>query len=276
MILQVHLNLAPLGGGRLNKGIFQPEIQGLRAVAVSAVMLFHLWPSVLTGGYVGVDVFFVISGYLIGGKLVREAARHGTINLLSFYWRRARRLLPAAPLVLVVITLSTPIFLPPPQWRDIALDVIASTLYIENWRLAALAVDYLGAEVEPSPAQHYWSLSIEEQFYIFWPIVILGIATASRVAKCNLQTLLLLVFIAVTIGSLAASVVATEREAASAYFLTYTRIWELSFGSILAVSFRNGMAWRSVAIPVGLSAIAGSAFLFSSTTPFPGYAALLP
>ena len=257
-------------------GTFRPEIQGLRAIAVSAVLLFHLWPDLLPGGYVGVDVFFVISGYLIGGILVREAGGEGTIDLLAFYRRRARRILPAAALVLAVIGLLTPLLMPPVQWRDVSNDIIASALYVENWRLAALAVDYLGIENDASPVQHYWSLSIEEQFYIVWPVLILGVAAASRLIKFRLRTVLLLVFIAVTAASLAASVIATEQDAASAYFLTYTRVWELSFGSVIALWPQNVRAWKRFAAPAGLAAILAAALLFSPGTPFPGYVALLP
>jgi len=153
---------------------YRPEIQGLRALAVILVVLFHIWPSWISGGYVGVDVFFVISGYLITGLLVREAKATGSISILSFYNRRIWRLIPAATLVLLVVALLTPVFLPRAQWEDTAIGVVASAFYIENWRLAWLATDYLGAEAAPSPVQHYWSLSIEEQFYIFWPLIMIA------------------------------------------------------------------------------------------------------
>ena len=138
---------------------------------MGVVLLFHVWPSAMPGGYVGVDVFFVISGYLIVGSLVREAEREGRISLLNFYRRRVRRLLPAASLVLACVFAATFLLLPPPRWSDTLLQVAASALYVENWYLSWSAVDYLAAENAASPVQHYWSLSIEEQFYIVWPLL---------------------------------------------------------------------------------------------------------
>ncbi len=141
---------------------FRPEIQGLRAVAVGLVLIFHVWPNMMPGGYVGVDVFFVISGYLITGLLARSALRDGHISLVDFYARRARRLLPAATAVLVFSFVGMLVFLPESRWEETAIQIAASALYMENWALGWLAVDYLGAENAASPVQHYWSLSIEE------------------------------------------------------------------------------------------------------------------
>jgi peptidoglycan/LPS O-acetylase OafA/YrhL len=142
---------------------FRPEIQALRAIAVAGVIVFHIWPRLLPGGYVGVDVFFVISGYVITDLLLREVELTGRLSITQFYERRIRRLIPAATLVLVAcaaMTLATPMT----RWASGAAQVIASALYVENWWLAASAVDYLAHEEPPSLVQHYWSLSIEEQF----------------------------------------------------------------------------------------------------------------
>ena len=149
---------------------FRPEIQGLRGLAVTLVVVFHLWPHVLPGGYVGVDVFFVISGYLITGLLAQMALRDGRISLIEFYSRRVRRLLPAAILVLLATLLGTLLFISKARWEETANQILASALYVENWRLAHEAVSYLEADNLPTPVQHYWSLSIEEQFYIAWPL----------------------------------------------------------------------------------------------------------
>jgi peptidoglycan/LPS O-acetylase OafA/YrhL len=133
---------APIPGGR---GEFRPDIQGLRALAVTLVLLFHLFPDFIPGGYVGVDVFFVISGFLMTALLLREAEATGRVSLISFYARRVRRLLPAATVVLLAVAFAAPL-LPETRWKDTGWDILASALYVENWRLAWLAVDYLGAE----------------------------------------------------------------------------------------------------------------------------------
>jgi peptidoglycan/LPS O-acetylase OafA/YrhL len=162
----------------------RPEIQVLRAIAVMAVVLFHLWPDRLPGGYVGVDVFFVISGYLITAHLLRQVDRTGTISLREFWARRARRLLPAALLVLLATLVAVFVWAPQTLWSQFIRSIVASALYVGNWQLAVDAVDYLAADNEASPAQHYWSLSVEEQFYLVWPLLILlGILLASRVAR---------------------------------------------------------------------------------------------
>ena len=133
----------------------RPEIQGLRCVAVMLVVLYHLWPGRLRGGYIGVDVFFVISGFLITGNLLRDVERRGRVSLAQFWARRVRRLLPAAFLVLLVTGLVTLLFVPRLQWQQFFKEIGACTLYIENWSLAHDAVDYLAETNSPSPVQHY-------------------------------------------------------------------------------------------------------------------------
>jgi peptidoglycan/LPS O-acetylase OafA/YrhL len=145
---------------------FLPQIQALRAVAVGLVVVYHFWPTSITGGYVGVDVFFVISGFLITSHLLREADRDGRISLPGFYARRARRLLPASLFVLVVTAIATTLILPITRWGTAFHDILASAVYVENWQLAARSVDYLAASTLASPVQHYWSLSAKEQFYL--------------------------------------------------------------------------------------------------------------
>ena len=130
------------------------DIQGLRALAVLIVIVFHLWPSVLPGGYVGVDVFFVISGFLITGILLREHRTTGTIDLAGFYACRVRRLVPAVAIVIIFVALAAPL-LPATRWEATSRDIIASALFVENWLLAVRAVDYLGMDDDPSVLQHY-------------------------------------------------------------------------------------------------------------------------
>ncbi len=160
---------------------FLPEIQVLRAVAVMLVVLYHYWPGTLTGGYVGVDAFFVISGYLITSHLLREVDRTGTVRLLAFYARRARRLLPAAIVVLVFVSLGTILLLPTDLWTSTAHELAASAFYVQNLWLASKAVTYSASNDVASPVQHYWSLSAEEQFYVVWPsLIIISCLVARR------------------------------------------------------------------------------------------------
>lgn len=255
---------------------YRPEIQGLRAIAVALVFLFHLWPSGVSGGYVGVDVFFVISGYLITLGLVREIETRGSVSLLAFYVRRARRILPAATLVLLVIALLVPL-LPVTRWEDTARGIAASALYVENWLLVRQAVDYFAATGMPTPVQHYWSLSVEEQFYLGWPVLLLVGAVLFRTARSRRAGLVVLMG-SVLAASFAASVLVTGSDPARAYYVTHTRVWELALGGMLAllgpVALRGTMA--ALAGTLGVVAILAAGFAFSSATPFPGAAALLP
>ena len=257
------------------------EIQGLRAVAVVLVLVFHVWPEAVPGGYVGVDVFFVISGYLIAGSLAREAERTGRISLREFYSRRIRRLLPAASLVLVYVLAGMFLWLPQAHWKDTLVQVAASAIYLENWYLAWSAVNYLASENTASPVQHYWSLSIEEQFYIVWPLMVVGVIWFSRKTGRAIKPLLGIAIALVFASSLAASVLSAFDPDPSTYFVTYTRAWELALGGLMAISLPQLDASKPVRIALcltGLSAIFASALFYSAKDGplFPGYAALLP
>lgn len=259
-------------------GGFRFEIQALRAIAVLAVLVFHIWPDALPGGYVGVDVFFVISGYLITGILFRDLQALGRISIGEFYVRRIRRLLPAAALVLVVVAFLLPL-LPQTRWEDTTGGIVASALYVQNWWLAAQAVDYLAAESAPSPVMHFWSLSVEEQYYIFWPLVLLLVgALPSKWLKRPGQVFAGLTLL-VVLASLAYSVWLTYENPGVAYFSTLTRAWELGIGGLLAVTVRwqslSGMARVGLGW-LGLAMIGAALVTFDKTTPFPGYTALLP
>ena len=148
------------GGDEAGHETFRADIQGLRALAVALVVIYHLYPSLLPGGFVGVDVFFVISGFLITGHLWRGYQRTGTVGVVDFWGRRARRLLPAAVLVLVVTWVVSRLVLPVSRLADTATQIRASALYFQNWQLAHDAVDYLTARDPASPVQHFWSLSV--------------------------------------------------------------------------------------------------------------------
>ena len=266
---------------------FRADIQALRAVAVAIVVVFHIWPEILPGGYVGVDVFFVISGFLITGHLIGDVARTGTVSLTAFWGRRIRRLLPAAFVVLAACVLITFFLLPSTRWEQTLFEIGASALYVENWVLASNSVDYLAASNIPSLVQHFWSLSTEEQFYIAWPLLILaGLGVARLVRRRANPRLVTGIVLALIFGaSLAFSISFTKESPTEAYFSTFTRAWEFAAGGLLAslpavlssgLTGRIATHVRSLAGWAGLGAIAITALRFSGETMFPGSRALLP
>ena len=259
---------------------FKPELQALRALAVAAVLLYHLWPKQIRGGYIGVDVFFVLSGFLITSHIVGGVER-GTFTIRGFYLRRVLRLLPAALLVLLVVGIGTILFAPPDLWPNFGGQIVASATYVENWFLAGSAVDYSAPAADTSPVQHYWSLSAEEQFYLFWPLaVVVSTVVAKRFApRVPLRRVLLVVLGAVTLASFATSLVWTAADSASAYFSSATRAWEFGAGGVFALlrlkpiprGWMQGLeGWGGLAL-IGVGIVA-----YSSATPFPGSAAVLP
>lgn len=265
---------------------FRLELQGLRALAVGLVLLFHLWPEHVSGGFVGVDVFFVVSGFLITGHLYRELSQTGRISLPKFWARRVMRLLPLAFTVLLFSLIGMILFLPETVWAMNVRQLLGSLFYVENWVLAVDSVDYMAADNEPSLVQHYWSLSIEEQFYVLLPLIFVGayfFLRQRREAASTPENLARRVIIWSLIGiivlSFAFSVWYTNYNAAQAYFVTPTRFWEFATGGLLAMlppankippQLHNVLGW------LGISAIIISALLYSGGTPFPGYTALLP
>ncbi len=262
---------------------FRPEIQGLRALAVLLVVGYHLYPNRLSGGFVGVDVFFVISGFLITSHLYREAAATGRVSIRRFWARRARRLLPAALVVLAASVALTATVVPSTLWDQTVRQIRASTLYVENWALAGDAVDYSAAGNVPTLAQHFWSLSVEEQFYAFWPVLVLLVALASRRwTVLAMRTTLAVALGLVVAASLWYSVTLTSESPGRAYFVTPTRVWEFALGALLALlagaatAPRMHRAVRTVLAWAGALAIVWAAFAYSDRTPFPGSAALLP
>ena len=259
---------------------FLPEIQVLRAVAVLLVVIYHYWPNFLTGGYVGVDAFFVISGYLITSHLLREVDRTGTVRLWAFYARRARRLLPASILVLLFVALGTLLLLPTDLWASTAHELTASGFYVQNLWLASKAVTYSASNDIASPVQHYWSLSAEEQFYFVWPsLIIMACLVARKWLRGHTTTNIGLTLLLVTVGSFAISVWATQTHRAAAYFITPTRAWEFGAGALVVLLMRKWAPHVALALVLrwlGMVALLASAWLFSNATAFPGYAAALP
>ncbi|MGB4135346.1 MAG: acyltransferase, partial [Microbacterium sp.] len=257
---------------------FRPDIQALRAVAILAVLLNHLWPVRLTGGYVGVDVFFVISGFLITGHLVRERAETGRIGLARFYARRVRRLLPAALLVLLLSAIAAFVLLPYPRWARTGGELIASAGYVENWLLSAMSVNYSALNQQASPAQHYWSLSVEEQFYLVWPLLLIAAWWWAARRAQNPRATASLALGGLVAVSLTLSIVCTVTMPSQAYFVTYTRAWEFGVGGLVALigARRLRRATANVLVLAGYAAIGIAAVWYGPATPFPGAMALLP
>jgi peptidoglycan/LPS O-acetylase OafA/YrhL len=254
---------------------FRPDIEGLRAIAVLVVVLSHAGVPLVTGGYVGVDVFFVISGFLITSLLLREGQRTGRISVSRFYGRRAVRLLPAAALVLVTTLVAARLWLPVVRLGDLAKDALASAGYMANLRFAVTGTDYLSADLPPSPFQHFWSLAVEEQFYLVWPLLILAGARWWRSRRP-----LALLLVVLVVGSFALSVTETARSAPWAYFGPHTRAWELGVGALLALAARRLalLPWvtRAALGWTGLAAVLLTAVCFDDATAYPGWHAALP
>ncbi|GAB3403933.1 acyltransferase family protein [Flindersiella endophytica] len=256
------------------------DVEGLRAIAVGLVLLYHAGLPFLPAGYVGVDVFFVISGFLITGLLTRELDATGRIGLLAFYARRARRLLPSAAVVLLATGIATVVVLPAVRWSEVGGDIASAAGYVVNWRLAGRSVDYLAEDSIVSPVQHFWSLAVEEQFYLLWPLLLLLLAKLFPGGRRGPGRGRAIGLAVIGGGSLAWSVHLSAQQPAVAFFVTTTRLWELAVGAGAAL-----LAAREVRLPpavaagvgwVGLAGVAVSAFCFSPLTAWPGYAALLP
>ncbi|MCU1578310.1 MAG: acyltransferase [Rhodoglobus sp.] len=255
---------------------FRPEIQALRAVAVTLVVVFHVWPDALPGGYIGVDVFFVISGFLITGHLFSEVERTGRIALAGFWARRIRRLLPAASVVLLACLVGMLALIPRSLWQQTAIEIGASALYGENWVLAGSSVDYLAADGTPTLVQHFWSLSVEEQFYIVWPLLLLAAVLLGSRRRRTVVIALASVFVL----SLGYSI--TQAGSPAGYFNTGTRAWEFAAGGLLALApgliawLRRHRLVAGAASWTGVALVAATAVLFTSATPFPGGYAAIP
>jgi peptidoglycan/LPS O-acetylase OafA/YrhL len=257
---------------------FRPDIEGMRAIAILAVLLCHAGIPFAAGGYVGVDVFFVISGFLITRLLLNEVGRRGKISIRGFYARRIKRLLPLSAVLLVTVAILSMIILSPLRIAEVSGDIISSAFYVANWHFAAQSVDYFAQDIEPSPVQHLWSLAIEEQFYLVWPTLILGVTWFWRRRGRSVKPVLWVTFATVFVASLAFGIFYTSDSPTAAYFSTFGRAWELALGALLALVGIVVMP-RLAALAlswVGVAAIVYAILAFDASTPFPGSAALIP
>ena len=260
------------------KHVFRADVQALRAVAVLTVVLYHAHIPYLTGGFVGVDVFFVISGFLITGLLVRETERTGKISIKKFYGRRMRRIMPAAALTMIGTVVASYHYLGYIRGAHIAEDAQWSSVFLANVHYAAVGINYLDAQSPPSTLQHFWSLSVEEQFYVVWPVMFLLLGLLGR--KYASKWLTIVPVALVVVVSYAFSIWYTAESATPAYFSPFTRACELGAGALLAV---NMPALKKIPMPVslilsigGMAGILATAFLFTDKTTFPGSMVALP
>jgi len=261
---------------------FIPHVQGLRAIAVLCVVLYHFWPARFPGGYIGVDIFFVISGFLITSHLMRELTATGGVRLGQFWARRARRLLPASLLVLVfcAFVAMSPYLTPTSALPGEVREILASTFYVENWYLALNSADYLGHSGDPTTVQHYWSLSLEEQFYVMWPLLMLLAAWIAVKWFGGARRRAVIVTLAVvTVVSFVFCVIFTITDPAPAYFVTFGRMWQFGVGALVALvpllRVRNPVG-SFVLGWAGILTLVYVTFSFDGQTPFPGYMAALP
>ncbi|RKW70369.1 acyltransferase family protein [Galactobacter caseinivorans] len=293
---------------------FLPEVQALRALAVGLVVIYHLYPRAAPGGFVGVDVFFVISGFLITSHLLREVQAKGRISLPAFWAARIRRIMPAAIVVILAIVVATLIWWPSSLWEEITRQGLASLLSVQNWVLALDSVDYMAQENQPTALQHFWSLGVEEQFYIFWPLVVLAAAwlalalargakrrnggrgrraalpvtsassgiSTERFAAAPVRIVAAVLFAVIIAVSLGYSILLVNSGDAAAYFVTTARVWEMAAGGLLAAML-PAAGWAAPVWLRNLTAVAGVAVLawvafsyVSGKTPFPGQGAILP
>jgi peptidoglycan/LPS O-acetylase OafA/YrhL len=270
---------------------FRPDIEGLRALTLVAILLFHAEVPGAAGGFVGPDIFFIISGFVITGALWNQVSSTGTIGLRSFYGSRARRLLPVSALVGVVTVIASVALLPTTQAASVVGDAIASALYVCNYWFIGQNVDYFSTHLPPSPFQHYWTLAVEEQFYLVWPLVIICTALLVRLARrwrTGTRDLpanpskrpYIVVFAVITIASFALSLLMTYLVPAAAYFSLPTRAWDLSVGGLAALTLGQ---WRRIPPRaakvtgwVGFGLIVFACVYFTPGMAYPGTAALVP
>jgi peptidoglycan/LPS O-acetylase OafA/YrhL len=253
------------------------DIEGLRALAVGLVIAYHYGLDQLPGGFIGVDVFFVISGFLITKLLIDEANQTGKISFSNFWARRIRRIVPMSFAVIVVTVIAGLYLLNSEQARQLTTVALGAMGFSANFVLYFTTEAYLSGVALPSPLQHYWSLAIEEQFYLIWPLVLFG---ALKISPKHWKAILAFFVVVIGLASLTFSIVTTSSNPSAGYYFPHTRIWELLAGAGLALAganiFRVATLSRAIVGWIGLGSIIWSAVSFNSQTVFPGAAALVP
>ncbi|WP_271399228.1 acyltransferase family protein [Salinicoccus roseus] len=260
----------------LQKKRFRPEIEGLRIVAALLVAIYHIWMQRVSGG---VDVFFVVSGFLITASLLSKVDKDGTVNFFDFILGLAKRLFPAAFTVLLSIVIASYFILPEVQWIQTIKEVFASIFYYENWQLAMTNTDYLDQTNAKSPVQHFWAMSIQGQFYVIWFFIIMIALWTSQRLKREIRKTLFVILTALTLISFGYSIYLTEVNQPWAYFDTRTRVWEFALGGLLFLFITRIRLpfWMSgVAGWLGLIALVSCGLLLDVGGRFPGYVALWP
>lgn len=255
---------------------YRPELDGLRAIAVLLVACYHIWLGTISGG---VDVFLLLTGFFITASLMRMIERYGSISLGSYFGRLASRLIPTAATVLLVSLLLTMFFLPNTRWRAAVDEVIASALYYQNWKLAFTSTDYLSDDQPASIVQHFWSISIQGQFYILWALLFMLLVFLCGSSVKRIRTAALVSFGLIFGLSFLYSVISTANNNVWAYFDTGTRLWEFALGATLALfitSIKIPKELRLVFGWVGLVALVSCGLLVPNSEMFPGYIALWP
>ena len=253
----------------------RPDIEGLRAVAALLVAVYHIWLGRVSGG---VDVFFVVSGFLITLTLLRQIETTGRVMFLAFWGRLAKRLLPMSMFVLLLVALASVLWFPRPLWDESIQQTLASILYLQNWQLAFDAVDYLAQGQSASPVQHYWALAVQGQFYLLWPLMAAVALNASRHSGVAFKRNFAYLVTGIFVCSLALSIYGTRDNQTFTYFNTVARLWEFCLGAAVAIApsvqLRRGV---KVALTwIALSGIVACGLVFQVSRVFPGYAALWP
>lgn len=278
------------GGEKRPARTFFTDIAGLRGIAVLVVVLFHAHVPFVDGGFVGVDIFFVISGFLITRILVREQESTGTLSFKGFYARRCRRIIPAAALVIVVSVIGAALTMPLLKVFKQSVDLLAAAANLANWHFIQQKADYLAGAIDGSLATHFWSLSIEEQLYFVWPLTLfLAAILVTRTPLRRYVSMRLsvgVVVTAITAASLYWAITLTPTDPALAYMATYTRVWQFGVGALIAVALpllRSSGAVVKVLRPLafllgwaGLAGIVAACVIIDVHTPYPGTAAMLP
>lgn len=252
------------------------EIDGLRGVAIALIVIYHVWLNRVSGG---VDVFFLLSGFLITMTLLRSVERQGRVGIVPFYARVARRIVPAALTVLFGVMVAAILFLPQVRWGGIVGDVVAASLYGVNWHLGFNAVDYLASRYSASPVQHYWSLAVQAQFYLVWPLLVIAAVAVARKVAVRPRQALAVVLGVVFVASLAYSVYRTAANQAFTYFDTAARLWEFALGGLLLLALPHLRVRARVGLVLGwlaIAALAACGLVLQAGTQFPGWVALWP